>query len=278
MATQLTANTTNAVARINRMPIGALNLLPRSLDAWLGQPVWARTTAALPGRYATLPVPYQTVSTKQITMACWLVCSSSDHVRALEDLRRALMGKLELSTSDTDGTVLWAHCTGITVEGLVPERPFMDDSLAVTLTFTCYDAARYRQHPTLYVVTSTQPVRVAMGDLSPVAQYVHRGALAGALTLTWRGASGIALETLTITATLSSTERLVVDLTGHSCVRYDAAGVPTTLLVASVVSGTFPTLAARDAAYAPRTEPESWPTFEVSTGAGVLMVREAWSV
>jgi hypothetical protein len=275
MSTQFrTPTTTEAgVVAVNGYTWGALGAIPVRLDGLLTAGAVERALMNAPGVLGQLIAPYITVGPRTIVCAVVLVVdTASAQLDALERLRRACAGVVHLTLDASAHTTVRALCTGFEAEPALG-TPGMDDSLLVTLTFTAYDTARYRNDVTPYALVAGQSTPLLHGDALSVARYVHVGASSGPVTLSLLSPARRVVSTLTFAVTLSSAQRLVFDWGTGTINREPGGGEPPDL----VLSGGPWLRWAPDGGLDARTNPDSAMHVHLSAGAGMLYLRDAWS-
>jgi phage-related protein len=258
------------VAWINDTPLTDLGLYVTAHPRWLSSPEFDYPVAAMPGSVGGIPSDVATVGAGSYAITARVEPTSlTNREDVVNAIHYKLKGLLELRFADQPDKVLDVQLSP-NVE-IAPEAPtsFVEPGLLVTLNFIAaspYKRDRWGQMAGFGSVRTEIP----LGDL-PSAGIVEIMGSASNPVLTYRAASGEALETMTFTITLAATDFLEIDL-GKRTIYKNVSGVRTR--VDSIrTAGYFFNLDPADGS----PDFEDWPTLEVSAGDGLILYNRNWS-
>jgi hypothetical protein len=186
----------------------------------------------------------------------------ADRQTLIDSLRRRLGGLLELTTLDLPTRVLRCELQEVTVE--LYTGAFALAACYVTLRFGAVDPARWEVQPLTYGLTAARTACPVGTDTSAPELEVW-GACTNPVVIL-RSYTGLEVGRLTFTATLASTDALVIDCAAQTVARWNS-GVLQTGTSAGLyllTSGRFPILSPEDA----NPLGTAWPTLELTAASG----------
>ncbi len=256
---------------INDYPVSRLGLHVERVEGWADLPTFTLVAESVPGRAGLVVLAGQAgaVAAREVLVSGALVRPTAS---ALPGARRQLLalagaGLVELRIVDAPEVVLAGYLTRCILGGF--DRQFRANGLRVALTFTCPDPRALSRCATVVALT-TSPAACPLGT-APVAPVIRIFGAATNPVLTYRTAGGVSRQTMGFTITLASTDYLEIDCEAKTVLKSVSGTV--TNAIDTLTSGDFPTLDPHDGDYLL----SSWPTLEVSAGAGEAAYRQAWS-
>lgn len=232
------------------------------LDGHLAPQVPQRAPVALansPGVYGT----EITVSPREVRVGLDVRPTTlADRQTVMDTLKRRLGGLLELTTLDLPTRVLRCELQGVDVE--LYTGAFAIPACFVTLRFVAVDPARWDVQPLTYGLSTSRTACPLGTDTSAPVLEVWGTCTNPVVIL--RAHTGREVARLTLTASLASTDALVIDTAAQTITRLNS-GVEQTGVSAgltALTSGTFPILSPEDAS----PLGTAWPTLELSAASG----------
>lgn len=188
---------------------------------------------------------------------------------ALDAIRQALGGLLEVETSDLPGRVMFAELTSVRAELYTGAQAMPE--VWVECTLSAVDPVREDVEPQVYAISTTARTVVPLGNemSAPVIE------IAGACTdpsIVVRNGAGVVTQTMAFAVTLAANDALVVDALRGTIDRYVAGVLQTgaSAGLAAYSSGPLPLLSPEDGAVTVALSAVS------GTPAGSVTYRRRW--
>jgi phage-related protein len=178
---------------------------------------------------------------------------------------RVYAGDVEIRFGQLDRFTL-ARCRGIKYPAELPQLASKGFPLEIQLL--CPDPAFYAVEPTLVGLSSAKAL-LPLGTRR-VRPVIHIMGAVNNPVLTYRDQAGVAKRTMAFTVNLGANDYLEIDCDRGTVTKY-AAGVASNG-IALLTAGDFITLDPLDAF----AELSSWPSLELSGGAGDVQYRRTW--
>lgn len=241
-----------------------------SLEGWGFAMDRQFASAPLPNRAGHLVAGFATMQPRIIRMG---VLVSGTSKSDLEDQTNKLLalftGTIALSFGDSDTRSIDAVLTGVSSE-MVGDRvnTWHIDDRVVTLTLTCYDAAKYDTTATVANISST-PTSITVGTWAHGGQIRINGTATNPV-ITYKDRNGATAGTMTLTASIASGDWVEVD-TETMTITKSVSGVESTDNTLWT-AGDFFTIDPADA----DLSAASYGTLEISSGTGTFTYQRRW--
>lgn len=260
---------TSEIVYIDGRDITDLGLRALSLADWWSGPRYRRGSALPYGMMGALPASEATVDPRRIPLGFATDAAYASRVSALDIVRYAEQGLLEISVGDDPDRVAYGLLEGDTTRGLLGDTNVaLHGDLGHTWDLVCYDVAKYDRLGSVVGFGATR-TEIPLGTAAS-GGYVYIHGAATNPVLRYRSMSGEIQGSMTFTVTLTSSEALEIDLISQAVTKI-SSGTRTDGL-SLWTAGDFFGLDPADA----DGEGEVWPTLEVSAGNGELRYRRRW--
>lgn len=258
---------------LNDVNLRRLGYIVERVEGWADVPGLQPLSHVVPGRAGEVVLAGYAgdVPPRTITVSGTLLASS---LTALVSARRQLAalvagGLLEVRTLEAPDVMHVGLGSLITVPFERQFRSVGQKGERITLTFLCTDPRAYTRAPTIVALATTR-VACPLGT-APVAPVLRIYGSATNPTVTYRTAGGVSRQAMGFTITLAAADYLEIDC-GAKTVTKSVSGTVSNA-IDTLSSGDFPVLDPGDGDFLTG----SWPTLELSAGAGEAAYRRAWA-
>jgi hypothetical protein len=259
---------------INGVPASSLGLVVSSIDPWSSGVAFDRDAFSLPGTWGLSESPTRTARARVIRFVGSLTgVSIAERDEAIQRVEEALEGLVEITFGDQEGKRLLGRRGSLVARPHVEAVAFAVGDMDLEVEIVCNQPFKFDADVTrLALGTFRTPIPV--GTL-PSAGIVFLPGPWTTRTLILRDTGGVEVDRLTIARSVLDTETVRVDLWKRTAHRITSAGVETNV-ISGIASGTgffeIDPLRCRANRVA-----GSFPTLELSAGAGYVDTRRIWS-
>lgn len=262
------------------LAIEALGVTARSASDWLTGPTVERGGTPLLGRHGIVPSTARRGAVRRMVLGLTVpVPSLAARATTLRAVRDAIIGGARrVRSADAPGRFIVCDVRGWEVEPIA-QRSFTEQTRAAVVNVALYDhfGVSFADEPRVLVL-STTPTALRLGTAVSTGIVYLSGTWAegASRTLTYRSNAGITYGEMTLTAPtgsggLGTNDVLEIDLHRQYITKVASSGARTDAAAWRASGAWFGFDPADGDALADR-----WPTLALSTGAGVVIYREAF--
>lgn len=247
---------------VNGQPIAGLVHQVLSLDGHLAPNIPTQSVVTI-ARAPSISGVEIGVTPREITIGLDVRAQTfTDRQRLLDIIKRRLAGLVELASADLPGRIIRAELRDLAVEWY--SGAYANPVVFVRLQFVALDPARWETQPLVYGLSGSRTVCPVGTDTSAPDLEIYGSCTDPVIIL--RNHLGAEVSRCTFTATLGSTDALVISTATQTITRYNSGVAQSGALngLRAWASGSFPILAPEDAS----PLGTAWPSLELSATSG----------
>lgn len=235
-----------------------------NMEQWASGIRFARPGIGVPGRVGQIVAAGQATAEPRVVTLALLITAATVAARdaVLTSVMDLFHGIVELRFGDAPDKVIEGVLSSESVAGAAGRWAFAFPDLLLTLEIICHDPSK-RDRYVQSAAFGASAIAIPLGTLASVGTILIMGAATNPV-LTYRSGSGLSVQTMSFTATLTTAEYLEIDLARETVARVSSGTRVVNL--ALWTAGDFPVLDPADGAA----------TLEVTPGSAILYHHRRW--